>query len=272
DSYLSEWLPYKQQYLQVLLDMEAPTYPRVCTLCQGDGTYRCTKCIHWPLLCSSCCWKEHKLRPFHRVEQWNGTFFEELVVHLGHGGDPCPSGGLDGEDIASDVEYEWEDISDQPIPHHLSAGTDRSCLTLVHTSGVHFCDVRYCNCSGAETSHLQLATAGLFPETVKEPRTAFTFQVLDDFIRDNVECGTSAMNYYSKLWRVTSNAFPNLVPNRYRELLRLLRVWRLLKLSKWQGFHPGSPEPQKGELVLFCPACPQPGVNIPHSENVDLAE
>ncbi|KIM52521.1 hypothetical protein SCLCIDRAFT_140978 [Scleroderma citrinum Foug A] len=199
--------------------MEAPPSPRVCTLCQGDGTYRCTECIHRPLFCSSCCRKEHKLRPFHCVEQWNGTFFEEsslqlagLVVHLGHGGDPCPSGGLDGEDIAGDVEDEWEDIEDQPKPHHLSPGTDRSCLTLVHTSGVHFCDVRYCNCPGAETSHLQLATAGLFPETVKEPRTAFTFQVLDDFIQDNVECGTSAMNYYSKLQRVTSNAFPNLVP------------------------------------------------------------
>ena len=134
------------------------------------------------------------------------------MVHLGHGGDPCPSGGLDGEDITGNVEDEWEDIEDQPKPHHLSPGTDRSCLTLVHTSGVHFCDVRYCNCPGAETSHLQLATAGLFLATVKEPRTAFTFQVLDDFIWDNVECGTLAMNYYSKLRRVTSNAFPNLVP------------------------------------------------------------
>ena len=134
------------------------------------------------------------------------------MVHLGHGGAPCPSGGLDGEDIASNVEDEWEDIEDKQRPHHLLAGTDRSCLTLVHTSGIHFCDVRYCNCPGAETSHLQLATAGLFPATVKEPRTVFTFQVLDDFIQDNVECGTLAMNYYSKLQRVTSNVFPNLVP------------------------------------------------------------
>ena len=104
------------------------------------------------------------------------------MVHLGHGGDQCPSGGLDGEDIARDVENEWEDVEDQPRPHHLSAGTDRSCLTVVHTSGVHCCDVRYCNCPSAETSHLQLATAGLFPATIKEPQTVFTFQVLDDFM------------------------------------------------------------------------------------------
>jgi len=76
------WLPYKQRYLQVLLDMEAPPHPRVCMLCQGDGTYRCAECIHRPLLCSSCCRKEHKLRPFHRVDQWNGTFFEESSLRL----------------------------------------------------------------------------------------------------------------------------------------------------------------------------------------------
>ena len=46
----------------------------------------------------------------------------------------------------------------------------------------------------------------------------------------------------------------------------------VLKLLKWQGFHPGSPDPKRGELVLFCLACPQPGVNIPSSEDVDLSE
>ncbi|KAI6138195.1 hypothetical protein BKA82DRAFT_4333041 [Pisolithus tinctorius] len=134
-------------------------------------------------------------------------------------------------------------------------------MPVVDTGGVHFCNVQYCNCPGSEDSHLQLTMAGLFLATTKAPRTAFTFQVLDDFIRDNVECGTSAMNYYSKLQRVTSSAFPHLVLNRYRELLRVSRMWRLLKLLKWQGFHQQSPDPQAGELVLFCPACPQPGIN-----------
>ena len=41
---------------------------------------------------------------------------------------------------------------------------------------------------------------------------------------------------------------------------------------KWQEFHEGSPDPGSGELVLFCPACPQPGVNIPSDEEVNLTE
>ncbi|KIN97109.1 hypothetical protein M404DRAFT_161382 [Pisolithus tinctorius Marx 270] len=74
------------------------------------------------------------------------------------------------------------------------------------------------------------------------------------------------MNYYSKLQRVTSSAFPHLVPNRYRELLRVSSMWRLLKLLKWQGFHQQSPDPWASELVLFCPACPQPGINVPDQD------
>ncbi|KAI5998447.1 hypothetical protein EDC04DRAFT_2531764, partial [Pisolithus marmoratus] len=59
---------------------------------------------------------------------------------------------------------------------------------------------------------------------------------LDDFLWDNVECGTSAMDYYSKIQRMTSNTFPHLVLDRYRELLRVSRAWRNLKLLKWKGF------------------------------------
>ena len=210
------------------------------------------------------------------------------MVHLGHGGEPCPSGGYQDMGVPNDIEEDWEDLEENAGPPHLAAPQDRSCLTVVHTSGVHFCDVRYCSCPGSEDSHLQLARADLFAATTRQPRTAFTFQMLDEFIRDNVECGTSAMNYYSKLRRNTSNAFPHLVPvsdhflslgilsekskDRYREMLRVSRIWRLLKLMKWQGCREGSPDPSPGGLVLFCPACPQPGVNISSDEEVNLTE
>ncbi|KIO08023.1 hypothetical protein M404DRAFT_135296, partial [Pisolithus tinctorius Marx 270] len=46
---------------------------------------------------------------------------------------------------------------------------------------------------------------------------------------------------------------------------------RLLKLLKWQGFHQQSPDPWAGELVLFCPACPQPGINVP-DQDIDLSD
>ncbi|KIN95757.1 hypothetical protein M404DRAFT_165012, partial [Pisolithus tinctorius Marx 270] len=103
----------------------------------------------------------------------------------------------------------------------------------------------------------------------EKPSTAFTFAVLDDFLRDNLECGTSGMNYYSKLRWITSSVFPHLVPDRYRELLRVAQKWRYLKLLKWNGFRRTTRSAEKGRLALFCAACPQPGINVDTNEDLD---
>ncbi|KAL4079712.1 hypothetical protein J3A83DRAFT_4155338 [Scleroderma citrinum] len=252
--------------------MEAPPAPQICMSCGGDGIYRCRECVYWPVFCTS--W----LRPFHRVQQWNGTFSEEsslrlasIVIHLGHAGQPCPTGGDFTQEVTTDDDDdEWDYVEEDRGPTHLRSPKDRSCLVVVHTNGIHYCNVKYCTCVGAEDSHLQLTMAGLFPATTKQPRTAFTFYVLDDFIRDNVECGTSAMNYYSKLQRITSNGFPHLVPMSTFYLVTSV-MWRLFKLLKWQGLHTSPKDAGPGELVLFCPACPQPVVNI-HKEGIDLSQ
>ncbi|KIN97577.1 hypothetical protein M404DRAFT_94807, partial [Pisolithus tinctorius Marx 270] len=230
NSYLQQWLPHQRHYLAILLDMEAPPEPRDCILCGADGIFRCTECAHRLVFCTMCCQAEHKHWPFHRVEQWNGIFFEEsslqlagLVLHVGHGGKHCPAGGCSNDEVTTEEEDDWEDVDQDGCPPNLQAPKNRSCLIVVHTSGIHYCNVQYCRCPGADDSHIQLMQAGMFPATTKATRTAFTFQVLDDFVRDNVECGTSAMNFYSKLRRITSNAFPHLVPDRYRELLRVAR-------------------------------------------------
>jgi hypothetical protein len=52
------------------------------------------------------------------------------------------------------------------------------------------------------------------------------------------------------------------------------RMWRLLKMLKWNGFHQGRKVGRAaslGDLVLFCAACPQPGINIPAEVN-DLSQ
>lgn len=45
--------------------------------------------------------------------------------------------------------------------------------------------------------------------------------------------------------------------------MRVARQWRLLKTLKWNGYGIGDGSPGQGELALFCPACPQPGINVP---------
>jgi len=60
--------------------------------------------------------------------------------------------------------------------------------------------------------HEQLLQAGLFPSSFEEPETAFTFSVLDDFLVDNLECKTTAQQYFSKLQSITNRMFPFRVP------------------------------------------------------------
>ncbi|KIO07966.1 hypothetical protein M404DRAFT_115357, partial [Pisolithus tinctorius Marx 270] len=57
--------------------------------------------------------------------------------------------------------------------------------------------------------------------------------------------------------------------DRYRELLRVARKWRYLKLLKWNGFRGTTRSAEKGGLALFCAACPQPGINVDTNEDLD---
>jgi len=52
--------------------------------------------------------------------------------------------------------------------------------------------------------------------------------------------------------------------NLYRQLLRTSRQWRDLKTRMEQGLgHRPEMQTPDGSMATFCPACPQPGVNLP---------
>ena len=117
--------------------------------------------------------------------------------------------------------------------------------------------------------------------TFKSIKTVFTFSVLDDFLKDNLECKTTAQQYYSKLQSTTSRMFPSLVPvccihngshvrsdrdlqNMYRQLLHASHQRRDLKNRMEQGLGLQSEHSTAdGAMAIFCPACPQPGINLP---------
>ncbi|KAI6111368.1 hypothetical protein F5141DRAFT_1003865, partial [Pisolithus sp. B1] len=152
--------------------------PCICKTCGKDGVYRCLDCMHQPLLCTDCCCLMHAAHPFHRIQQWTGDFFKDsalhmtsLLLHLGHDGAPCPSASMNAQATTSKHT--------QPY------------LMVIDVTGVHFMLVQACQCVNAESYHMQLFCAKLYPSTFERPSMAFTFLVLDDFLRDNVECGTS---------------------------------------------------------------------------------
>ncbi|KAG1812336.1 hypothetical protein EV424DRAFT_1327116 [Suillus variegatus] len=207
--------------------------------------------------CTNCCRKEHVRLPFHQISQWTGGFFEE---------------SWDADDIPGLTAYATEQ-NEQPtgeqtwIPNDLPTGVlfikhSKQITTIVDKSRVHTHKIKYCRCADALTTDIQLCQMGLFLASFAQTKTAFTFQVVDDFWLDNLECGTSAMNYYNKLRRMTTSVFPHLVPDRYHELMRVARQWRQLQLLKWNGFGHESKDRKPGDLALSCPACLQTGINV----------
>lgn len=57
--------------------------------------------------------------------------------------------------------------------------------------------------------------------------------------------------------------------------MRISRQWVYMKLRRWSGAVYDFPEPSdapQGGLALFCPACPQPGINLPEDFEQDAAQ
>ncbi|KAF8949803.1 hypothetical protein BDZ97DRAFT_1609005, partial [Flammula alnicola] len=292
--YMRQWLPLRWQFLDIILEREAPPSNILCTKCKTRNfKIRCADCLGNPVLCVQCCRNSHEDHPFHRIEIWSGTHFSPgwlwktgVAIHLGHGGNRCPSnqnmdqeveslmstfpstfndtGAQDMDEDDSDVEepdgeYGWAGSGQQP--HRDLHGAP--IVVVVHTNGVHHLPISLCSCPSAPDLITQYLQMGFYPSTYKQIETVFTFQVLDDYRLENLECQTSCHHYYSKLRWMTNSIFPTSVPDRKRELARAERQWRNLKEWKWFGFGHTDAIPGDTDLALFCPTCPQPGVNLP---------
>lgn len=124
------------------------------------------------------------------MDKWNGKFFQKSSLHaldfilcLGHDGQPCP--------------------------HAQSGPGFNTTMTIIHINGLFTHRILWCACPNASPSYLQLFEAGLFASSFKQPQTAFTFDLLDYYYIDSMECKTPAMSFCQKLTRLTDNAFPS---------------------------------------------------------------
>ncbi|KAI6126956.1 hypothetical protein F5141DRAFT_1060598 [Pisolithus sp. B1] len=226
NDYIREWLPWRVEYLNVILEGEQLAKGGICPK------------VEW---CSL---------PAYLLD---GTWL--LVAHRPWG-DPCPHNWSDPDPEESGY------VTGEGPPNHRKSSWFQ--MTIVHTEGIFSHEVSVCKCPGSDPNdwHLDLLHQRLFPASISKPKTAFTFDVLDHFLIDALECKTSAMSFYQKLKRFTNNAFPE--RDRYRELMRVSQLWRDLKHRKWFGSgHDAGQDPGDGGLALFCPACPQPGLNLP---------
>ncbi|KAJ6547992.1 hypothetical protein DFH09DRAFT_926685 [Mycena vulgaris] len=254
DDPLRQWAEdHLETFLQELLCLEGRGDHRsydICRECSAEkADHRCRDCFGGgELVCKGCLLLRHKQLPFHRIQEWTGVFFKRrtlkelgLRIQLGHWHErhrSCPN----------------------PTP---SAG---GAFVIVNDVGVHEVALDYCGCATSGTQTVQLLRAGLYPATTTNPRSAATVNVLRRFHLLSFESKCSAYEFYYSLARETDNTGLVDLKDHYHEFLRMTREWRHLQMLKRsaRGHDPeGVANTQEGECALLCPACPQPGKNLP---------
>ncbi|KAJ7698223.1 hypothetical protein B0H14DRAFT_2417944, partial [Mycena olivaceomarginata] len=223
----------------------------VCAGAQCQATapsYRCSDCFHPCLYCEACVTAIHERMPLHHLERWNGRSMERCTlrslgvrIQLGHPpGVPCPN-----------PERAWGDD-----------------FVIIGSHTIDAVGLDYCNCATAKAKHIQLLRMRLYPATTTNPRSAATFAALRRFAHMTFESKCSAYEFYNSLVHETNNTGLDPSRERYDEFLRMTRQWQHLMLLKRGGrAHDASNDrinaTKPGELALLCPACPQPGKNLP---------
>lgn len=149
-----------------------------------------------------------------------------------------------------------------PIP----ARTD---FTVIDLNGRHEVSIAFCGCDRAgEAGSIvqQLLRFDLYPATITDPNTVFTFSVIDHYHYQSLQGKISMYDYYTSLERMTDNTGTQKIRDRYKAFMRVVAQWRHLKMLQraGRGHHPdGACGTKPGELAVRCPACPHPDINLP---------
>jgi hypothetical protein len=79
-------------------------------------------------------------------------------------------------------------------------------------NGIHATRVSFCHCEGSPSKWHQLFAANLFPATVNDPQTAFTFRYLRQWQIETLQSNITAYDYIRTARRMTDNVFTGNVP------------------------------------------------------------
>jgi hypothetical protein len=127
---------------------------------------------------------------------------------------PQPEDTYTAPTISDSLFNHLDDVLDNGYADAHRSRTGRSgnpLLTVVDCQGVFTMEVLFCACSDRRSKEEQLLGTCLFPATFKQIETVFSFSVLDNFLVDNLECKTTAQQYFSKLQSMTSTMFPDYI-------------------------------------------------------------
>ncbi|KAL1740910.1 hypothetical protein HDZ31DRAFT_85158 [Schizophyllum fasciatum] len=253
DDPVGAFIPLRQEYLDEALLWESrgnQRYTAKCRDCDHPAPrYRCRdECMGRWLFCQSCIVQRHAHTPLHWIEQWleEDGYFERtnlkalgLRINLNH-----PPGELCVLTATADKDF-----------------------TVIHHNGIHNIAVDFCHCSqGRDISHRQqLMRNGWWPATPASPQTCATIACLRQFYKINALSKVAVYEYYRALQQLSDSGDAKVADKR-RVFMHIVRQYRHVQMLKHGGRgheDDGVASTQLGQLALRCPACPQPGRNLP---------
>ncbi len=148
-------------------------------------------------------------------------------------------------------------------------------FVILHVNGVHSVSLFFCGSSSAPPAYIQLLRSSWWPATPLEPRSACTFGLLRGFHYLNTLGKLPAWDMWSGIEAMSTNCSGVTPPNRYKVLLRSTQQFRDIKALKCGSrghTSDGIDGTCEGELVITCPACPHPGINLPNDWKIRRAK
>ncbi|KAJ7233709.1 hypothetical protein B0H12DRAFT_1239240 [Mycena haematopus] len=145
----------------------------------------------------------------------------------------------------------------------------------IHATSVSFCGCRAPDASVALPEFRQLLRAGIFPGSVKDPKTGYTLTLLESFRQHRNQDKGSLYDFVLVLQRLADPIFAGTVPDIRNHLGNIVRIHQLLDIQLRRGYAHGQddvlpdekdrpyPNRPKGYLGMVCAACPERGVNMP---------
>ncbi|KAI0038767.1 hypothetical protein FA95DRAFT_1476165, partial [Auriscalpium vulgare] len=223
--------------------------PSQCPVCERDVTpdIRCRDCVGRTLCCAECACRLHARTPLHSVERWNGSFFRRTTL----------------ADLGLSVQ-----LGHSPGALCRFRVSPRRKFTVIHTNGIHTITLYFCGCgiNHGVPPRSQLRRFGWWPATPLEPLTAATEEVLKQFHLLNLQGNTTGYDFYRALELYTDNTGLAPPAERLPSFMSMVRQYRHIKMLKRSARgHSvnGVGGTKPGECAVLCPACPQPGLNLP---------
>ncbi|KAL1742737.1 hypothetical protein HDZ31DRAFT_83918 [Schizophyllum fasciatum] len=253
DDPVGAFIPLTQEYLDEVLRWDSRghrSYLAKCRDCErANPQFRCRDgCMGRWLFCQTCILHRHEYTPLHWIEEWlvdQRHFQRTTLKALG-----------------------LRVLLNHPPGEHclLKAAADKD-FVVIHHNGIHNVAVDFCHCpQGRHVEHRQqLMRNGWWPATPTSPQTCATIACLRGFTKINSLSKVAMYEYYRAMQHLSGSGNVK-IPDKRRQFMHIIRQYRHIDLLRQGGrahASGGVAATEQGQLALRCPACPQPGRNLP---------